>query len=387
MNFRDCRAACVSAHEPGTVLLFGGGDAVVAGGPGDWDRLRAVLDAHRTADSDRPHPAGGLAGAIAYDGSFHFHLCLEVREASTDTLWPPRGAGRADAAVPTWTAETDGPAYAAMVRAAQEHIRAGDIYQVNLARRFRTQVEGFDLRGFFRQLWMATSAPLAAFVELPGGGLASASPELFLTIQGRRIRTRPIKGTRPRDRDPERDSRNAFELVASPKEQAELIMITDLERNDLGQLCEYGSVRATELARREAHSHVFHLVSTVEGVLREGIHPVDAVRACFPGGSITGAPKRRAMDIIRALEPVPRGWYTGAIGYFGFDGSVQLNITIRTLHQEGGTCTFFTGSGITAGSDPVEEFHETNHKAAAMFQAWEQFHRFRQAVATPDGRG
>jgi len=380
MTFESCRAAFVLPDRPGQALIFGGGNRVLRGGGGDWAVLREALQAHAVAGPDRPHPPGGLAGAFAYDGSFCFHVCPEAALLPTDGFWPrlsepDGGAGAPPAA--GWRSEESPEVYAAMVRRAQAYIAAGDIYQVNLARRFALAwPEGAGHaagRDFFRHLWAATEAPCAAWAALPDGWLASASPELFLSIQGRDITTRPIKGTRPRDRDPQRDSQNAFDLATSPKELAELIMITDLERNDLGRICEYGSVEVEGLAVREAFSHVHHLVSTVRGRLRADVDPVAAVQACFPGGSITGAPKLRAMEIIRELEPFDRGWFCGAAGWFGFDGSAQFNIAIRTVAAGPQGLEFHAGCGITADSLPEAEFAETGHKAAAIEEAWSRF--------------
>jgi len=201
--------------------------------------------------------------------------------------------------------------------------------------------------------------------------ILSASPELFLRIRGRHVTTRPIKGTRPRDRDPLRDEQLAFELQTDPKELAELIMITDLERNDLGRICDYGSVTVTRLAQLERFPQVFHLVSTVEGLLRPEIDALEAVRACIPGGSITGAPKKRACEIIAEIEPCARGIYTGLIGYFDANGDATFSLAIRTMVQEAGSLHFSTGSGITAGSVPAREYEETLHKAVGMRLALE----------------
>jgi anthranilate/para-aminobenzoate synthase component I len=380
MTFETCRAAFALPERPGSALLFGGVGEVISGTSADWPRLRQVLGRWARQTPDRPHPPGGLAGAFAYNGSFCFHVCPEAVVVSTDTFWPTMEAvavlGLPEAG---WRAHQSLEDYTAMVRAAQEYIAAGDIYQVNLARRFslawtEAAVEAHG-RAFFRHLWAATEAPCAAWVALPEGWLASASPELFLSIQGREVVTRPIKGTRPRDRDPQQDSRNAYELVTSSKELAELIMITDLERNDLGRVCEYGSVEVEGLAVRESFSHVHHLVSTVRGRLRPGVDALDALWACFPGGSITGAPKLRAMEVIRELEPFDREWFTGAIGWLGFDGSAMFNIAIRTVAADAAGLVFHAGCGITADSDPSQEFEETRAKAAAVEQAWGCFVR------------
>jgi anthranilate/para-aminobenzoate synthase component I len=192
-------------------------------------------------------------------------------------------------------------------------------------------------------------------------------------MRGRHITTRPIKGTRPRSRDPVRDEQLAFELLTDPKELAELVMITDLERNDLGQICEYGSVAVTQLVQLERFAQVFHLVSTVEGMLRPGIDALDAVRACIPGGSISGAPKRRACEIIRELEPCRRDIYTGLIGYFDDNGDAAFSLAIRTMVLEGENLHFSTGSGITSGSVPAREYEETLHKASGMQLALEAY--------------
>jgi anthranilate/para-aminobenzoate synthase component I len=194
-----------------------------------------------------------------------------------------------------------------------------------------------------------------------------------LKISGRAIRTRPIKGTRPRRAAADADALSAYDLRNSPKEAAELVMITDLERNDLGGVCEYGSVHVKELLKLESYEHVFHLVSTVEGCLREEVGHVAALRACFPGGSITGAPKKRAREIITELEPEPRGIYTGALGWFGFNGESQFNIAIRTVIVENAGAHFHVGAGIVADSVPEKEWQETLDKAAGILLAAERF--------------
>ncbi|MDX6765471.1 MAG: anthranilate synthase component I family protein [Candidatus Methylacidiphilales bacterium] len=379
-------AVIVRDGMPGTAYFFGAADSTLVGGPGDHGLLAEGLARRRAScpPADTVHPPGAWVGAFRYDGSFVFHDCPHVRVGTCDELWPEQMTAAADQSglVHPWMETLDRHGYRAVVNAAKEHIRAGDIYQVNLTRRFWQPSAGDNAYELFRHLWSVTEAPLSAFLSLPGGALCSASPELFLSIQGRQATTRPIKGTRPRERDPMRDAQNAYELVSSPKEQAELVMITDLERNDLGRICEYGSVEVAELVKREAFSHVFHLVSTVTGRLRSGIGPVEAVAACFPGGSITGAPKKRAMEIISALETEPRGWYTGAMGYFGYDGSAQFNIAIRTLVLEEGVLHFHTGSGITADSDPGQEFDETRHKASALLQAVAQYRSSHMAGVT-----
>ncbi len=270
------------------------------------------------------------------------------------------------------------------VQRAQKYIRAGDIYQVNLSQRltagFNHQATKLpretDFRdeeslvpsclggwNFFQRLSAISPAPFSAFLDCGDFQIASSSPEQFLRMSGSHIVTRPIKGTRPRDAEPTRDAQLAYELQTSPKELAELVMITDLLRNDLGKVCEFGSVQVPELAKLEKFAQVQHLVSTVEGRLRKDVTHFAAFASCFPGGSITGAPKFRAMEIIDELEPVSRGPYCGAIGYLGFNRESQLSIAIRTAVCKDGLVHFNVGAGIVADSNPEAEYEETLAKA------------------------
>lgn len=260
------------------------------------------------------------------------------------------------------------PAFLAAVERAQLYIQAGDIYQVNLSQRLTAPWSGSGW-DFFERLEAVSPAPFAAYLDGGSFQLASSSPELFLRLSGTHIRTRPIKGTRPRSADPDRDAQLSYELQTSPKEMAELVMITDLLRNDLGKVCAYGSVRVPELARLERFAHVQHLVSTVEGRLRPETTHLDALAACFPGGSITGAPKIRAMEIIDELEPVARGPYTGCLGYLGFNRESQFSIIIRTALCVGGQVHFHVGAGIVADSSPEAEYEETLAKAGGFREA------------------
>ncbi len=255
--------------------------------------------------------------------------------------------------------------FLAAVEQAQRYIHAGDIYQVNLSQRLTTPsvFSGWEL---FQKLGAISPAPFSAFFDCGDFQLASSSPELFLRLSGSHIQTRPIKGTRPRDPDPTRDAQLAYELQTSAKELAELIMITDLLRNDLGKVCEFGSVQTPELARLERFAQVQHLVSTVEGRLRRDVTHFGALGSCFPGGSITGAPKFRAMEIIDELEPVARGPYTGCHGYLGFNRESQLSITIRTAICKDSLAHFNVGAGIVADSNPEAEYEETLAKAAGF---------------------
>ena len=221
----------------------------------------------------------------------------------------------------------------------------------------------------FQRLAAVSPAPFSAFFDCDDYQVASSSPELFLRLSGSHIQTRPIKGTRPRDADPTRDAQLAYELQTSAKELAELVMITDLLRNDLGKVCEFGSVQTPELVRLERFAQVQHLVSTVEGRLRKDVTHLAALAACFPGGSITGAPKFRAMEIIDELEPLARGPYCGCHGYLGFNRESQLSITIRTAICQDGLAYFNVGAGIVADSNPEAEYEETLAKAAGFLAA------------------
>ena len=352
----------------------------------DWSRLRALVAARQTDSApDDGLPNGFAAGFVEYDGAFCFGFyedALIFRHADhswheVGDLWskiareePPVAAleMRLD-----FTPEVTCEKFCAMVARAQEYIAAGDIYQVNLAHRFTAPSQG-DPFAFYEALRHYSPAPHAAYLALGGRAILSASPEQFLKMSGRAIRTRPIKGTRPRRAETNADALSAFDLCTSPKEAAELVMITDLERNDLGAICEYGSVSVRELLKLESFEQVHHLVSTVEGRLRAEMDHVSALRACFPGGSITGAPKKRAREIIAELEPALRGLYTGALGWFGFNGESQFSIAIRTLVVEGGRAHFHVGAGIVADSVPVQEWQETLDKAAGILLAAERIH-------------
>ena len=258
--------------------------------------------------------------------------------------------------------------FIARVEQAQRYIRAGDIYQVNLAQRLSapTQFSGWEM---FERLLEVSPAPFAAYLDCGEFQVASSSPELFLRLSGPHITTRPIKGTRPRSADPTRDAQLTYELQTSPKEMSELVMITDLLRNDLGRVCEYGSVQVPELVRLERYPQVQHLVSTVEGRLRADVTHFAAFASCFPGGSITGAPKFRAMEIIDELEPVTRGPYCGCHGYLGFNRESQLSITIRTAVRQADRTHFHVGAGIVADSVPAAEYDETLAKARGFLAA------------------
>lgn len=260
------------------------------------------------------------------------------------------------------------PSYIRAVEKAKSYIKKGDIYQVNLSQRFEASV---DIRPaeLYRRLRAASPAPFSSYLDFKDVAIVSSSPERFLLKRGNYIETRPIKGTRPRGEDLFSDMAMEKELLTSRKDAAEHIMIVDLERNDLGRICEYGSVRPTESSVLEKYANVFHLVSTVSGKLKKGVDCVDCIGATFPGGSITGAPKIRSMEIIEELEPVKRSIYTGAIGYISFNGNMDTSIVIRTFLVKDKKAYFQVGGGIVADSDPEKEYEETLHKARGLMQA------------------
>lgn len=265
----------------------------------------------------------------------------------------------------------DGSVYEHAVTRALEYIAAGDIYQVNLSHAIR--LAGLaDPWTCFRQLRRSHPAPYAALLAWPGEPLAavvSASPELFLRLKGEEVLTRPIKGTRPRTGDELLDRLRCLELLASAKEAAELAMIVDLHRNDLGRVCVPGTVRVPAPRRLETHPRVYHTVADVVGRLARGRDALDLLAACFPAGSISGVPKIRALQIIHELEQVPRGVYTGAIGVLGLDGQLSMNVAIRTLCLRGETGQLQVGGGVVADSDPAEEYGETLAKARGLLEA------------------
>lgn len=258
--------------------------------------------------------------------------------------------------------------YLKAVAAAREYICAGDIFQVNLSQRFEADlpVTAYELYQLLRKI---NPAPFASYLDFDEVAIASASPERFLKVRGDWVETRPIKGTRPRGKSPDADRALARELLASAKDRAENVMIVDLERNDLGRVCRHGTVRVTELAILETFPTVFHLTSTVRGRLCEGKDRIDLLKATFPGGSITGAPKVRSMEIIDELEPTRRSVYTGSIGYLSFNGNMDLNIVIRTFLIKNGRAYFQVGGGIVYDSQPEAEYEETLDKAKALIQA------------------
>jgi para-aminobenzoate synthetase component I len=317
-------AVVVDHHERRCVLVGQSNDPA---GLRNWDALCERL---RGADAPRPRPS------------------FRVRSRVHSNMDPDR--------------------YARAFTAIAHYIREGDCYQVNLAQRFSARAEGHPWSGY-RCLREINPAPFAAYLDTPYGAVLSASPERFLQVRaGGEVETKPIKGTRPRSEDPAEDRRLAAELRASAKDRAENLMIVDLLRNDIGKNCAVGSVRVPALFELESFATVHHLVSTVTGRLAEGRHATDLLRGCFPGGSITGAPKLRAMEIVEELEPHRRGVYCGSIGYIGYDGAMDTNIAIRTAVYAGGRVHFYAGGGIVADSRVEDEYQETFDKAAALLK-------------------
>ncbi|MDP2675850.1 MAG: aminodeoxychorismate synthase component I [Dehalococcoidia bacterium] len=411
-DIRDLRRVCEQPYgfwldsaladdRLGRVSLFGAEPGLILRSRGPEVELWTRGGTHRFSGSpfetlrellrERAGTPGAAVGYLAYElkrfvedvpsaavddlGLPECHLCFYDRVARFDAHLPatgqvvvPRHSPLDDAEAPP--SNFDPLAYKRSVQRVRDYIVAGDIYQVNLSQRFSLPLAGDPFDAYLR-LRDRNPAPFAAYIAMPEARVLSASPERFLSFDPvtRRVQTRPIKGTRPRGRTPEEDEALAAALLASVKDRAENVMIVDLERNDLGRVAAVGSVRVTELAALETFPTVFHLTSTVEATLRDDRDLVDLLLAAFPGGSITGAPKIRAMEIIDELERAARGVYTGAIGYIGFDGRMDLNIAIRTIVVKDGVAYFQAGGGIVADSDPEMEYQETLHKAWALAAA------------------
>lgn len=264
----------------------------------------------------------------------------------------------------------DGQRFIQGVERIREWILDGDVFQVNLSRGWRGEAsQPLDATQLYQRLTASNPAPFAGLARLPGGTLLSSSPERLVEVRGASVQTRPIAGTRPRGHSVDDDLDLSRELIAHPKERAEHIMLIDLERNDLGRVCDSGTVEVDELMVIESYAHVHHIVSNVRGRLRAGTHAADVIAAVFPGGTITGCPKVRCMEIIAELEQQGRSFYTGAMGYLGLDGSLDLNILIRSMLVDGKQLGFRTGAGIVADSDPKAELAETEAKARGLLRA------------------
>lgn len=261
-------------------------------------------------------------------------------------------------------------AFEEKVARAKEYIFAGDIFQVVLSRRYRLRFEG-NLLYFYRALREINPSPYMYYLKMDGRQIIGSSPEMLVRVEGRSVETYPIAGTRPRGVDADDDLRKMKELEGDPKERAEHVMLVDLARNDMGRVCKHGSVRVPELMFIQKYSHVQHIVSKVVGQLERGQDAYDTLRALFPAGTVSGAPKVRAMEIIEESEPCRRGPYAGAIGYFSFNGNADFAISIRTLVAEGQNAYIQVGAGIVADSIPEQEWLETEHKAQALLRAFE----------------
>jgi anthranilate synthase component I len=307
--------------------------------------------------------------AVAADGDVAAHedLVQALTQASQRPVVEPGTPALAS------LCEEEPERFLAQVRVALEHVAAGDIYQANLSRAWRLRLaDAAQLPKVYPALRLANPAPFAARVSWMGQSIFSSSPERLLRVVGREISTRPIAGTRARQGSESRDRAALAELVQHPKERAEHVMLIDLERNDLGRVCEAGSVRVDEYMVTESYAHVHHIVSNVRGRLRADADAVDALRALFPGGTITGCPKFRCMQIIAALEGEGRGAYTGSLGWLGTNGDADFNILIRTLTQRGLDLELRAGAGIVADSDPERELEETRAKARGLLRAFDR---------------
>jgi para-aminobenzoate synthetase component 1 len=302
----------------------------------------------------------------------------EVRERlnAADPVPPPCPAGGPVALTPQFplpgsprvTSNFDRAGYEAAVARVVEYIRAGDCYQVNLSQRLLAPLREHPLE-LYGRLRSLNPAPFSAYFDMGEFQILSTSPERFLKVENGDVETRPIKGTRPRGKTPEEDAALITDLLANPKDRAENVMIVDLLRNDLGRVSEFGSVRVPKVCEVESFRFVHHLVSEVRGKLRAGCGPAELLKATFPGGSVTGAPKVRAMEIIAELEPTARGPYCGSLGWIGAAGAMDTNILIRTFTAGRGWLQFPVGGGIVADSDPRREYEETLHKAAGLLKA------------------
>ncbi|MDR2195447.1 MAG: aminodeoxychorismate synthase component I [Gallionellaceae bacterium] len=369
------RAQLGAAATPEPDIPFAGG----ALGYWGYDLARGAMALPQGAAQAMPDMAIGIYDwAIVIDHQARqSHLVSRQRNAGTarrlpDILQRLQGACAAPAAVFRVTSPAvsnlNRERYAAAFARVQDYLRAGDCYQVNLAQRFSADVTG-DASSAYLELRRLNPAPYSALLNIPQGQILCVSPERFLRVRDGHVETRPIKGTRPRGSDAVQDEQLAEELRRHPKDRAENLMIVDLLRNDLSKNCATGSVRVSQLFDVESYSNVHHLVSTVEGRLAEGRDALHLLRDCFPGGSVTGAPKRRAMQIIDELEPDRRGVYCGAIGYAGFDGNMDSNIAIRTLARTQDKIHCWAGGGLVADSVMEAEYQETLDKAAGML-AW-----------------
>lgn len=271
--------------------------------------------------------------------------------------------------IPSFHASLSRDEYIERVRRCQAYISQGDIFQANLSLRLSTPLGSCSPVALYSLLRKVNPAPFAALMNVGDAQILSSSPERLVRVEGRQIETRPIAGTRPRGKDLSEDHRLTVDLLTHHKERAEHLMLVDLERNDLGRVCEYGTLKVDEFMVTERYSHVMHIVSNIRGILKEELDCLDVLRAVFPGGTITGVPKIRCMEIIDELEPVRRGPYTGSIGYISFAGDMDLNIIIRSILMKNGMAHVYAGAGIVADSRPDQEYQECLYKAEALLKA------------------
>ncbi|MBW6468321.1 MAG: anthranilate synthase component I [Coriobacteriia bacterium] len=349
----------VPRHEnevPVPDMAFMLADVVVA-----FDHARRVMQVIAPV---RP----GAAPAAAYDRALG-RIDAALRRIDAGPAGARLGAVGQSAEVPL-TAETTREEFLASVHRAKEYIAAGDVFQVVLSQRFSAPYEGDGL-DLYRVLRAVNPSPYMFYLRTRDVTLVGSSPEPLVRVEGDSVLTRPLAGTRPRGADLAEDGRLRADLLADEKERAEHVMLVDLGRNDLGRVCTPGSVTVDELMEVENYSHVMHIVSNVTGTLAPGKSAFDALRATFPAGTVSGAPKIRAMEIIRELEPAARGPYAGTVGYVGLDGAMDMCITIRTFVITGGRAYLQSGAGIVADSDPQREYEETLHKAEALHRALE----------------
>jgi anthranilate synthase component I len=302
--------------------------------------------------------------------SLYQFACAKIefleKELDRALALPRRSGGEAPTLVSNMSQDT----FESIVRKAKEHIAAGDIYQVVLSQRFEAEV-GVDAFTVYRALRHVNPSPYMFFIRMGDRAIVGSSPEMLVRVEGRHAVTHPIAGTRPRGKTEEEDMRLAEELKRNEKEKAEHVMLVDLGRNDIGRVCDYGTVRVPTFMALERYSHVMHLVSVVEGQLAEDRDRLDALVSCFPAGTVSGAPKVRAMQIINDLESTRRGLYAGAVGYLDFAGNLDFCIAIRSILLEGGKAYIQAGAGIVADSNPTAEYQETRDKARAMIRALE----------------
>ncbi|MCU0651332.1 MAG: aminodeoxychorismate synthase component I [Candidatus Omnitrophica bacterium] len=292
-------------------------------------------------------------------------LLQQVSDSASTKITPQNECSRGNVGLRSNFGKAE---YIAAVKRAKEYIRQGDIYQVNLSQRFEG-ISNLSGAQIYQRLRKTSPAPFSAYFSSEDFEIISSSPERFLSVTEDKVTTRPMKGTRPRSKNKKHDTRLKKELLKSAKDKAELVMIVDLERNDLGKVCEYDSIKVTAPRTLETYSTVYQTTATVEGRLHKDKNRIDLLQACFPGGSITGCPKIRAMEIIKELEPLPRSIYTGALGYLSFSGNMDFNILIRTILKKNKQVYFWVGAGIVADSDPAQEYEETLVKAKGIKEA------------------